>query len=553
MTEVVCINLENEMDLVLCHRRSMKLAELCGLSVIHQTSFATAVSEICRCVISRDERRSRLSLGIQAAGSTRKQLVAKLTTGTDLEKDYQNAIKYARRLADSLRIVTSKADTQVTITEKINFSGLLTEARVEAFVQYFKKEPPISPYDEIRKKNIQLLEMSEKLKESEDKYRNLTETLPVMIFTTNAAGHLTYANQWFMDYFGLAEIIPGKLLWTQLTDATEHRGISALWDKSQLDEKSLNTEARLRAKPGSAPLWHLISVIPAKNEDGKISGWTGIFVDIHAQKLIEETLKNNSELKLAQKQLLNSQEKLEKNLRELSRSNHDLEQFAYIASHDLQEPLRKITNFTELLKNHIDDPDAIAKYADKIDNSSVRMSALITDVLNYSRLSKASAKFEDTDLNKVIRSVLTDVELIIEEKKALVKVDPLPAISAIPQQMHQLFYNLINNALKFNTAQPRITVTCSMLTPAQIKKEPDLHQSIDYVQINVADNGIGFDQKYATQIFTIFKRLNSKDAFSGTGIGLALCKKIVDNHHGLISVVSSPNQGTTFTIILPVS
>ncbi len=552
MTEVVCINLENEMDLVLCHRRSMKLAELCGLSVIHQTAFATAVSEISRCVISRDERRSVLSLGIQATGS-RKQLVAKLTTTTDLEKDYQNAIKYARRLADTLRITTGKSDTQVYITEKINFSGLLNEARVEAFVQYFKKEPPISPYDEIRKKNIQLLEMSERLRESEDKYRNLTETLPVMIFTTTASGYLTYANQSLMEYFSFLEITPGKVLWTQLSDITEHKSLYPLWEKAQLTETAVRTEIRLKPKAGSKPIWHLISVIPVKNDTGQLTGWTGIFVDIQAQKLIEETLKNNTELKIAQKQLLNSQEKLEKNLRELSRSNHDLEQFAYIASHDLQEPLRKITNFTELLKTHADDPASVARYLEKIDAASLRMSALITDVLNYSRLSKTSAKFEETDLCQILRSVLTDVELIIEEKKAVVKTDRLPQVSAIPQQMHQLFYNLINNALKFNKGVPEITVTCRTLTPAEVKKQPDLHQSLDYIQIDVADNGIGFDQKYATQVFTIFKRLNNKEAFTGTGIGLALCKKIVDNHHGQISVVSSPGQGTTFSIILPVS
>ena len=154
MTEVVCINIENDMDLVLCHRRSMKLAELCGLSAMHQTAFATAVSEICRCVISRDGRRSVLHLGIRPAGHTRKQIVAKLTTTTDLEKDYQNAIKYARRLADSVLVASGKTETQATISEKINFSGLLTDARIEAFIKYFKNEPPISPYDEIRKKRF---------------------------------------------------------------------------------------------------------------------------------------------------------------------------------------------------------------------------------------------------------------------------------------------------------------------------------------------------------------------------------------------------------------
>lgn len=553
MTEIVKIDLENEMDLILAHKRSMKLAELCGLSVILQTSFATAVSEISRCIIGNEEIRSSLSLGIGTLKNGKKELTALMTSDMEFGKAHEDSVKYATRLADTLKISRQKNKTQITITEKINFSGLLNDTRIEAFITYFKKELPLSPYDEIRKKNIQLLELSEKLKESENQYRRLSETLPLMVFTTNTAGYLTYGNQWLREYFSHAEIHSGKLQWTGLLDIGEHKNILPAWERSQINRSAFKSQARLKARLKGEPLWHLISLIPFENEENQLLGWTGFFVDIHAQKLVEETLKNNVELKVAQRQLLSSQAKLEENLKALNKSNHDLEQFAYIASHDLQEPLRKIKNFAELLGRNIHDQSKADKYLAKIDSASSRMSVLIRDVLNYSRLSKSEARFEDCDLHTIFENVKTDLELIIEEKKAKVTSAQLPVISGIPQQLHQLFYNLINNALKFSTEQPVVSVSCKILEESEVRNYPDLHTSIKYTELVFKDNGIGFEQKYASQIFTIFKRLNAKETFEGTGIGLALCKKIVDNHHGLISAESEPGKGTSFKVILPVA
>lgn len=551
MTEIVRINLENEMDLILAHKRSMKLAELCGLSVITQTAFATAVSEISRCVID-NEGGSVLSLGIEMLRNNRKELAAVLTSSHDFTRYNADAIKYARRLCSDLKVTEQKNEIVVTLTEKINFSGLINETRMESFVNYFKKELPLSPYDELRKKNIQLLELSEKLKESETQYRVLSETLPQMIFTTNPGGYITYANKWLKDYFDLLEIPSGKLHWLKLIHSPEQTNVIQEWERLQLNHATLRTQAKLKLKGSNELIWHLISLIPLKDENNQITSWTGFFVDIHAQKLVEETLKNNVELKAAQRQLLNYQAKLEENVKELNKSNHDLEQFAYIASHDLQEPLRKIRNFTELLDDSIDDKVKAKKYLDKIDTSSQRMATLIKDVLNYSRLSKSEAKFENVDLEKTLENVKSDVELVIEEKRAVIQSDKLPVINGISQQLHQLFYNLINNSLKFSLKDPRIWISCNPLSEAETKKYPDLHKSIPYIELTFKDNGIGFDQKYAAQIFTIFKRLNSANIFEGTGIGLALCKKIVDNHHGLISAESEPGGGATFKIILPV-
>lgn len=552
MIEIVKINLENEMDLILSHKRSMKLGELCGLSVLVQTSFATAVSEISRCLIGDEFNRSSLTLSIHILPNNRKELVAILQTNDTFEKKHSEAIKYAQRLTDALKVNKQKDTTQVTLTQKINFSGLINDTRIQAFIDYFKKELPLSPYDELRKKNIQLLEVSEKLKESENQYKILTETLPLMMFTANGGGYLTYGNKWLKDYFSFLEIQAGKIEWTSLVYTSDNKTIRDEWEKAQNNQTHFRAQARLKAKSTDAPLWHLISLLPVKNDASQITGWTGFFVDIHAQKVVEETLKNNDELKAIQKQLLNYQGKLEEKVHELNKSNHDLEQFAYIASHDLQEPLRKIQSFTELLEMNITDKERSKKYLDKIDSASSRMSALIKDVLNYSRLSQSGNIFIETDLQKILEHVKSDVELIVEEKGATIKADSLPVINGIEQQLYQLFYNLINNALKFSVEKPVIEISCRHLENEGVIKHADLSSESKYIELTVKDNGIGFEQKHAKQIFTIFKRLNSKDKYEGTGIGLALCKKIVDNHHGEISVTSEPGMGTSFSIILPV-
>ncbi|HSY60979.1 MAG TPA: ATP-binding protein [Cytophaga sp.] len=552
MTEIVKINLENEMDLILSHKRSMKLAELCGLSVLVQTSFATAVSEVSRCLIGDEFNRSSLTLSINTLQSNRKELVAVLSTNDIFEKKHAEAIKYAQRLTDNLKVDKQKDSTEVTLTQKINFSGLINDTRIQSFISYFKKELPLSPYDELRKKNIQLLEVSEKLKDSEAQYKILTETLPLMMFTSNGGGYLTYGNKWLKDYFSMLEVQSGKIEWTSLVHASDIKTIRDEWEKSQTHQTPFRAQAKLKSKNNDFPLWHLISLLPVKNDVNQIIGWTGFFVDIHAQKLVEETLKNNVELKAIQKQLLNYQGKLEEKVHELNKSNHDLEQFAYIASHDLQEPLRKIQSFTELLENNITDKERSNKYLKKIDSASSRMSSLIKDVLNYSRLSQSGDTFIETDLQKILEHVKNDVELIVEEKEATIKSDELPVINGIKQQLYQLFYNLINNALKFSVEKPILTISCRYIPKDEIILYNDLSPGGTYIEIVFKDNGIGFDQKHAKQIFTIFKRLNSKDKYEGTGIGLALCKKIVDNHHGLITVTSEVGIGTSFSVILPV-
>jgi len=241
---------------------------------------------------------------------------------------------------------------------------------------------------------------------------------------------------------------------------------------------------------------------------------------------------------------------------ELQLSNKNLEQFAYIASHDLQEPLRKIRTYSSILQSrHKNDlNDEVKEKLTKIENSAERMSNLINEVLNFSKiLHHGGEAFEKTDLNDVISELLNDFELLIQDKHAVIHYERLPVIFGIPVQINQLFYNLISNSLKFSRKgiDPVITITSKMVGEKDFEDHNTLDPKLPYCEISISDNGIGFDQKYADQIFLIFHRLHGRDQYSGTGIGLALCKTIVANHNGEIFCISNKNEGSSFKIILP--
>jgi PAS domain S-box-containing protein len=250
--------------------------------------------------------------------------------------------------------------------------------------------------------------------------------------------------------------------------------------------------------------------------------------------------------------MMQANEQLQKLNTELEKSNKELEQFAYVASHDLQEPLRKIMTFSELGEKNLDNKDVLRKYLSKVNTSANRMTELIKAVLNFSRLVKSDNEFSEVDLNEVLETIFIDLELLIEEKKAVISYDKLPVIYGIPLQLHQLFLNLITNSLKFNEGIPEIIITAKIIKGNDI---PEFSQdkAKDHLLLTFKDNGIGFEQKFADKIFAIFQRLHNDRNISGTGIGLALCKKIVENHHGTISVESETHKGTSFYIYLPYS
>ena len=253
-------------------------------------------------------------------------------------------------------------------------------------------------------------------------------------------------------------------------------------------------------------------------------------------------------------QLKEYEQVLENKIEELNRSNKELEEFAYVASHDLQEPLRKISTFVQRLQNRFSsalDEDG-NMYISRILASSDNMRNLIDNLLEFSRISRNKHPAEKVDLSEVIKNVLTDLDLEIEETGARIDVSPLPIIEAIPAHMSQLFFNLISNALKFRQKEitPVITIQHEEMTDIQ-KQKYQLALEDSYILIIVSDNGIGFDQAYAERIFQLFQRLQGKHEFPGTGIGLSICKKIVSNHNGQIFATSKVGKGSNFYVILP--
>jgi PAS domain S-box-containing protein len=263
----------------------------------------------------------------------------------------------------------------------------------------------------------------------------------------------------------------------------------------------------------------------------------------------------NEELEASNEEYTALNQALEETNGLLMRSNENLQTFAYVASHDLQEPLRKIQQFGDLLKmRYRDSTGEELVYLERMQSAASRMSTLIRDLLNFSRLSTQRESNTVVDLNEVVREVLTTLELVIAQTGAQIQINLLPRIQGDASQLAQLFQNLLSNALKFRqaTVSPRIQINAHTWAaselPAWVKPG---RAARTYYQIDVIDNGVGFDEKYLDRIFQVFQRLHGKSEFAGTGIGLAICERVVANHGGAISARSKPGEGATFSVYFP--
>lgn len=261
---------------------------------------------------------------------------------------------------------------------------------------------------------------------------------------------------------------------------------------------------------------------------------------------IRKEAQENLELKVTER----TQELLVKN-EELEFSNHELQQFAWVVSHDLKEPLRKIETFVKIIDERYLPDNATAKdYVRRTIKSAERMSNLITDLIDYSRLSSEVIP-TSMDLNAILEEVLADLDYRIEEKKATIKMGELPTVMGVSSQLRQLFQNLLSNSLKFTRegVPPVITIAAEKVTEKSFDSEASVTGK--YCRITVTDNGIGFNEIYLDKIFKIFQSLNDRNAYEGTGIGLAIANKIIEKHNGIITAKSSPGNGASFIIVLP--
>jgi signal transduction histidine kinase len=303
--------------------------------------------------------------------------------------------------------------------------------------------------------------------------------------------------------------------------------------------KPINPEL-LRAKVGVFVELH------RKNDQLKSHEKKLLAANKSLQKQIEEVERSQEKINLLNKQLL------ENNLH-LKMVNEELDQFAYVASHDLQEPLRKIRVFSDKIITIKDDHKEVQKYLGKISSSSERMQLLINNLLQFSRHSVNSADFVKVDLSELVKEVTGELEVEIEKNNTQINIDPLPIIFAVPDLMQQLFYNLISNAIKFRRkdTQSVVNISAEKINAVDSENPEKYTNGVNYYKVSVSDNGIGFDAKYAEEIFMVFKRLHSYHEFEGTGVGLSICKKIIDKHNGYLTAFGDLNQGATFVIELP--
>lgn len=542
MHEIARVTLENEMDLILAHKRSMKLAEVAGLSLSAQTTFATAVSEVSRTTIETGKK-GCLVLSVENEQRD-KYIVACLINENEMDDRAREGLEYARKLVDRYNISTRGTQTSIELYYYILPSFRIDIFKLDEWRQLFRNEPPISPYEELKRKNEQLQDLSEKVQKSEAQYKILTNALPLIIFSLNPKGELIYANEWLTRFSGETVESLEKGKWKNVIHEDDYDSFALLIKNGiTSDALTVKTQTRIKNKKSGEYLWHQVSLSPLKNESGELQYWIGYIVDIHAQKVYEQTLMDNIELKQTQEQLKENQLMLEKYIDELNRSNRELTQFAFIASHDLQEPVRKLLFYSDyLLQKYTGNIDGKGvEYLKNMHGASQRMRNLIQDLLLFSQIHKEKMEFRDIDLNVIANEMHQDLEMTIEEKKATLTIDPLPKIQADGGMMRQLFTNIIGNSLKYSKPgqSPEITVT---------------NQEIDgYLEIAFADNGIGFDEKYNAQIFTLFQRLHTREVYEGTGLGLAICRKIVELHNGKIRAEAKEGLGATFYVSLPLN
>jgi PAS domain S-box-containing protein len=532
MIEITKVGLENEMDVILAHKQSMRLAELAGLSISGQTTFATAVSEISRTALA-DSKQARLILCISERADKVKFVSAVLEDEGEAPDESDEGYKYARKLVSDISMTTSGGTNRIVLNYRLPSTTRIDNLSIEKWQIILNNDPAISPYEEIKRKNRQLAELAEKLQESEQQYKILTDSLPIMIVSVNKEGVITYANKWVTDYTGQTIEYINNSKWRDIIHPDDFAETWETWE-SNLESQTMivRPERRLRNKDSGEYRWHTGIATPVHDEKGVVRCWNTFLVDIHAQKMIEEALKDNFELKEIQAELTEK-------VNQLNQSNQQLEQFAYVASHDLQEPLRKISFYSDYLKQRYRGalPEEAMMFFENLMNASERMKVLIQDILSYSTVRKAV--FENVDLNNAMNEVLQDLEISIREKDAEIEVSYLPLIEGNERQLKQLFENLISNSLKYSKegVRPLITVAAE--------------QKDEQVILSFTDNGIGFEENYINKMFSIFQRLHTRDKFAGTGIGLAICKKIVDLHGGEISARSKAGEGSVFTITLP--
>lgn len=374
-------------------------------------------------------------------------------------------------------------------------------------------------------------EMFNKAREKEEQYKTVVNALQEGVILQDSSGKVLTFNESALKHLGLSTdqiegIVPPPDDWTVLQEnktplpVDKHPFMEVIRTRQPQYDIILGIQLN-----NSFSRWIKVNALPIFSEDGQDLKYIVTSIeDITAEKKAEDELKQS-------------------NL-QLMRSNEELQSFAYVASHDLQEPLRKIISFSSLLGSSYKEvlPETGHQYIEVMQRAAKRMSTLINDLLTFSRITTQAQPYASTNLKKITEEVLGDLEFVILEKQAKVDVGELATIEGDEMQLRQLLQNLISNALKYSKEN----------TPPHIKIQTTLDRKLNLCTLSIEDNGIGFEEKYVDRIFTIFQRLHNKFEYDGTGIGLAICKKIVDRHGGSITAKSKLGKGSRFIVKLPI-
>ena len=475
----------------------------------------------------------------------------------DLSSQIELLEKELLQTREDMRSITENQEAANEELQSANEELLSSSEELQTLNEELEtsKEEIQSTNEELTILNQELIERNEQLIHARKYAEGIVSTIhePLVILTKTL--HIKSANKAFYDTFNAAE------------QQTQGKAFFE-WGSNMFDIPELKEKLE-KVLPQQTFFTGLEVIVPTLHSEEKVFvlNASQVINEASNEKLILLTMQDITERKkweqaqeefkkeLELKVLMRTKELAEANTY-LKSSNENLKQFASIASHDLQEPLRKIKTFTSLLTSKYTDsiPEEGKSLVAKIRSSVDRMSQLIKEVLEYSKVANSKKEFQDTDLDKILKTVLDDLDLLIAETEArIIYEKALPAIDAIPLQIHQLFYNLLVNSLKFfnPSTAPVITISSRMLPKQEVKTFENLDPDTPYLEIQISDKGIGFDQQFAEQIFQLFERLHGEEDFQGTGVGLALCKKIVENHQGNIYALSRETEGATFYIQLP--
>lgn len=391
----------------------------------------------------------------------------------------------------------------------------------------------------------QLTETENNLLNSVRQFTFVTDFMPQIVWATQPDGSHDFYNRRWYEFTGLTYEESFGEGWARVLHPDDVERTTQVWQHSLDTGQLYEIEYRMRRHDGMYR-WLLARALPMHNEQGDIIRWFGTCTDIHDQKLFSTELEHEVQQRTQALSAVNL---------DLQRSNENLQRFAYVASHDLQEPLRKIQSFGDLLVTGYGSQlgDGI-DLVERMQQAANRMSVLIKDLLAFSRLGNQRDTFRPVSLSAVVEGVLNDLDMVVKETEATIRISPLPTILGDATQLNQLFHNLISNALKFRQPHQPPCIGIDTQTVAAIELPASLKptsMALVYHRITVTDNGIGFDEKYLDRIFQIFQRLHGKSQYAGTGIGLAIVQKVVENHGGVITATSQPQAGATFTLYLP--